>query len=313
LYRTAVEPSAQTVAVNSFGTNSTARSNSRDLTLNVATAREHGSSRSDTGVDHRRAQYQGRGRLMAEREAEPTVVINETMGKRHWPGEDPIGRRIRFEEDGPWFTIVGIVADVQVRGARGTNVVEAYLGYWHNPEPGVNIVLKTASEPMALAEPLRRVVKEVDPGIAVAGLSSLPAIIAEANGGSRFYATLVAVFAGLALLLAAVGIYGVLSYAVAQRTQEIGVRLALGAAERQIFALVVGESLKLAAVGLAIGLAGAVAVGMALQRLLFGVRATDAATFAVTGALLVLVALVASYIPARRAMRIAPMEALRSD
>jgi putative ABC transport system permease protein len=254
-----------------------------------------------------------RGRLIADREAEPTLVINETMARRHWPGEDPIGRRVRFERDGPWFTIVGIVADVQVRGARGSNEVEAYMGYWHNPEPGTNIVLKTATAPMALAEPLRRAVKEIDAGIAVSGVASMADLIAEANGGSRFYAVLVAAFAGLALLLAAVGIYGVLSYAVAQRTPEIGVRLALGADSRQIFALVVGESLKLAALGLAIGAAGAVLLASTLQRLLFGVRGTDAVTFAVTGALLVAVALIASCIPARRAMRIDPMEALRAE
>jgi putative ABC transport system permease protein len=174
-------------------------------------------------------------------------------------------------------------------------------------------VLKTATDPAALAEPLRRAVKEVDPGIAVASLATMDAMVAEANGGARFYATLVAIFAGLALVLAAVGIYGVMSYAVAQRTQEIGVRLALGAAERQIFGLVVGESLKLAVVGLAIGLAGSIAVGRALQRLLFGVQGTDAVTFAVTAALLVLVAFLASYLPARRAMRIDPMEALRVE
>jgi putative ABC transport system permease protein len=253
-----------------------------------------------------------RGRLIADRETAPTVVINETMAKRHWPTEDPVGRRIRFG-DSPWFTIVGIVADVQVRGARGTNEVETYIPYWQNPEPGVSIVLKTATDPAALAEPLRRAVKEVDPGIAVASLATMDAMVAEANGGARFYATLVAIFAGLALVLAAVGIYGVMSYAVGQRTQEIGVRLALGAAERQIFGLVVGESLKLAVVGLAIGLAGSIAVGRALQRLLFGVQGTDAVTFAATAALLVLVAFLASYLPARRAMRIDPMEALRVE
>jgi putative ABC transport system permease protein len=253
-----------------------------------------------------------RGRLIADRETAPTVVINETMAKRHWPTEDPVGRRIRFG-DSPWFTIVGIVADVQVRGARGTNEVETYIPYWQNPEPGVSIVLKTATDPAALAEPLRRAVKEVDPGIAVASLATMDAMVAEANGGARFYATLVAIFAGLALVLAAVGIYGVMSYAVGQRTQEIGVRLALGAAERQIFGLVVGESLKLAVVGLAIGLAGSIAVGRALQRLLFGVQGTDAVTFAATAALLVLVAFLASYLPARRAMRIDPMAALRVE
>jgi putative ABC transport system permease protein len=254
-----------------------------------------------------------RGRLFADREAEPTVVVNETMARRHWPGEDPIGRRVRFEENGPWFTIVGVVADVQVRGARGTSVVETYIPYWQMPEVGTNVVLKTATDPMALAEPLRRAIKEVDPNIAVAGLTTLDEAIAEVNGSSRFNAMLVAVFAVVALALAAVGIYGVLSYAVSQRTQEIGVRLALGARERQIFRLVVGESLKLAAAGLVLGLAGALLVGRALDRLLYGVRATDVPTFAGTAILLIVVAVIASYVPARRAMRIAPMEALRAE
>ena len=254
-----------------------------------------------------------RGRVFGAREMTPLVVINETMAKRYWPTEDPLGHRIRFEQDGPWFTISGIVADVQVRGARGTNEVEVYLPYWLMPETGTNIVLKTATEPMALAEPLRRAVKDVDPGIAVAGIASMDETIAESNGASRFYATLVSIFAGLALALAAVGIYGVMSYAVAQRTQEIGVRLALGAASAQIFALVVGESLKVALVGVALGVAGAIAVGRAMQRLLFGVRGTDVVTFAATAALLLLVAFVASYLPARRAMRTDPIEALRAE
>ena len=254
-----------------------------------------------------------RGRLFAEREAEPTVVINETAARTYWPGEDPIGRRLRFDENGPWFTIVGIVADVQVRGARGERVVETYVGYWHNPEAGTNVVLKTATDPMALADPLRRAIKEVDPNIAVAGLATLNEAIADVNGNSRFYALLVGVFAAVALALAAVGTYGVLSYAVSQRTQEIGVRLALGAREHQIFGLVIGESLKLAGAGLILGLAASALVARTLERLLYGVHATDMATFAATGVLLVLVAAVASYVPARRAMRIAPMEALRAE
>jgi predicted permease len=254
-----------------------------------------------------------RGRLFADREPEPTVVVNESMAKRYWPNEEAIGRRIRFGDQSPWMTVVGIVADVQVRGARGQNVVETYIPYWHDPEAGINVVLKTAGDPKALTEPLRRSVKEIDPGIAVASIATMEDIIAESIGGSRFYAMLVAIFAGLALVLAAVGIYGVMSYAVAQRTQEIGVRLALGAAERQIFGLVVGESLKLAAVGLGLGLAGSIAVGKAMGGMLFGVAATDLVTLSGTAAVLVAVAFLASYLPARRAMRIDPMEALRVE
>ena len=138
-------------------------------------------------------------------------------------------------------------------------------------------------------------------------------LVAESIGSSRFYAMLVAIFAGLALVLAAVGIYGVMSYAVAQRTKEIGVRLALGAAPSQIFSLVVTEALVLSAVGLAIGIAGAVAVSRALAEMLFGIPRTDIVTFAGTAILLVAVAVLASYLPARRAMRVDPMEALRIE
>jgi putative ABC transport system permease protein len=253
-----------------------------------------------------------RGRLFQDREAEPTIVVNESMAKRYWPGEEAIGRRVRFG-DTPWFTIVGIVSDVRVRGARTPSTVETYIPYWHNPEPGTNVVLKTAGDPAALAEPLRRAVKDVDGQVAVAGVASMQQTIADSNGSPRLIATLVAIFAGLALVLAAVGIYGVMSYAVSQRTKEIGVRLALGAAERQIFTLVVGESLRLAAAGLAIGLVLALAVGRALKTLLFGVGSADPVTFAATAMLLAGVACVAAFVPARRAMRVEPMMALRGD
>ncbi|HEY2431927.1 MAG TPA: ABC transporter permease [Vicinamibacterales bacterium] len=251
------------------------------------------------------------GRLFVDREAAPVVVISETMAKRHWPGRDPVGTRIRFGD--VWATIVGVVDDVKVRGPREPGQVETYIPYWLNPEAGINVVLKTAGDPRALAEPLRRAVKEVDPGIAVASLATMDETIADSVGSSRFVATLAAVFGVLALLLAAVGIYGVMSYAVSQRTQEIGVRLALGAQERQIFALVVGESMKLAGAGLTLGLAGAVVAGRAMRGMLFGVGATDARTLAATAAVLAAVTLAAAYVPARRAMGIEPQTALRAD
>ncbi len=254
-----------------------------------------------------------RGRLFTAGEMTPLVVINETMARRYWPNQDPIGRRVRFDPASPWFTISGIVADVQVRGARGSNEVEAYVPYWLNPEAGINVVLKTATEPMALAAPLQQAVKAIDPGVAVASITTMDMIIAESNGASRFYATLVTLFALMALILAAVGIYGVMSYGVSQRTQEIGVRLALGAARRQIFTLVIGESAWLALVGLGLGLVGAIVVGRSLRTLLYGVHSADALTLAGTSAVLLMVALLASYLPARRAMRTEPMQALRVE
>jgi putative ABC transport system permease protein len=253
-----------------------------------------------------------RGRLFTAGEAAPVVVINETMAKRFWPTDDPIGQRLDFG-DKRLFTIVGIVADVQVRGARGTNEVETYVPYWQAPEAGTNLVLKCSIAPAALIEPMKQAVKDVDPTIAVAGIASMEAIVGEANGQPRFYATMVGAFAGLALLLAAVGVYGVMAYSVSQRTSEIGVRLALGAGQQQICRLVLGDSLRLAAVGLVCGAAGALAAGRAIRSLLFGVRSGDPVTYVATAALLVGVALLASYLPARRAMRIDPMTALRTE
>jgi putative ABC transport system permease protein len=253
-----------------------------------------------------------RGRLFTTNDTAPVIVVNETFTRRYLPGEDPLGKRLAFGDD-RWFTIVGVVGDVKVRGPRDPGHVETYVPYWQLPEAGINVVLKTGVDPGSLVEPLKRAVKDVDPTIAVSGVESMDGLLAESNSAPRFYAMMVAAFATLALLLAAVGIYGVMAYTVAQRRTEIGVRLALGAAERQIFALVLGDSLKLTAMGLVIGTAAAVAVSRSMASMLFGVGQTDPATYAFTAVLLVLVGLAASYVPARRAMRTDPMTALRAE
>lgn len=254
------------------------------------------------------------GRLFTAADADPVVVINEAMATRYWPAEDPIGRRLAFGgADARLFTIVGVVGNVQMRGPRGALRDEVYIPYWQQPEAGTNVVLKTAVDPASLVDPLKRAVQEIDPAIAVSGAEPLSTTVAQSNGPARFYATLVTGFAGLALVLAAVGVFGVMSYTVSQRTADIGVRVALGADAWQIFRLVVGESLTLAAIGVAGGVAGALALGRGLRSLLFGVGLADPVTFGATALLLVAIALVASYVPARRAMRVDPMSALRTE
>ena len=253
------------------------------------------------------------GRLFAARESAPSIVINESMALKYWPGEDPIGRHIRPDPSAPWFSIIGVVNDVKVRGAQRGTEVEMYVPYWQIPEAGINLVLKTATEPALLAGPMRRLVASIDPDMPVASLQPMDDLVAEAIQAPRFFAAIAGLFGVVALVLAGIGIYGVMAFSVAQRRAEIGVRLALGAAERQIFGLVVGESLRLAAVGLLIGAAAALAVGRALRQLLFGVSGADPLTFAATASVLLVVAFAASYLPARRAMRTDPMQALRVD
>ncbi len=249
------------------------------------------------------------GRLFATTDAEPVAVINEAMAKHYWPAEDPVGRRVTLggSPNSPLLTIVGVVGNVAMRGPRESPRDELYIPYWVHPDSGTNVVLKTAVDPASLVEPLKRAVSEVDRAVAVSGAEPLADAVAAANGPSRFYAVLVASFAALALLLASVGVYGVMSFAVSQRTPEIGVRLALGADASQIFGLIVGDSLRLALIGLVLGAAGAFAVGRGLRTLLFGVGGADPATFAATAALLVAVAIVATFVPARRAMRVDPI------
>ena len=255
------------------------------------------------------------GRHFLPREATPAVIVNETAAQRLWPGERALDKRVRFSTrpDAPWFTVVGIAGDVRFRGARGTPRVEMYLPYWQFPEGGISIVLKTEAAPDLLAGAMRQAVRDVDPSTAVAGIASMSQLVAESIAQPRFFALLVGIFAALALLLAAIGIYGVMSYAVAQRTSEIGVRMALGAGKTEVFRLVVGDGLQMAAAGIVIGVCGSFLVGRSLGTLLFEVRPADPVTFVVTAALLMMVAVAASFIPAWRATRVEPISALRAE
>ena len=215
--------------------------------------------------------------------------------------------------DSPSFTIVGISADVKTRGARESTPVEMFIPYWQFTEPGMTIVLRTAGDPALLSAPLRQAVAAIDRAVPVAGLGTLDAIVADSIEQPRFFALLAGAFAALALILAAIGIYGVMAYVVSQRTSEIGVRMALGATSREVFRLVLGDGLRLTAIGLVIGVAGSIGVGRWLKSQLFGVGSGDWPTMAATALLLLAVAAVACLVPARRAMRVDPMAALRAE
>jgi putative ABC transport system permease protein len=253
-----------------------------------------------------------RGRGFESREAAPSIIVNESMAKKFFAGEDALGRRLRFG-DSPWFTIVGIVGDAKIRGAREAVRIETFIPYWQFPEPGMNILLKAAGDPALLAGPLKQAVASLDPTIPVQGITTLSEIVGESIEQPRFFAMLSAAFAVLALVLAAVGIYGVMAYVVAQRTTEIGVRIALGATQREVFHLIVGDGLRVTAMGVALGIAGSMLVSRWLTTLLFGVKPGDPLTLAVTAVLLLIVAAAACFVPARRATRVDPMVALRGE
>jgi putative ABC transport system permease protein len=253
------------------------------------------------------------GRNFVPREAEPVVMVNETMARRYWPDQNALGRRIKFSDDGPWFTIVGIVGDVKQQGARIEARAQTLIPYWQLPEPGVAIVLKTHGEPEALIAPLKQAVRSVDPDMPVSGIGTMASFVAESIEEPRFLALLVGLFAGLALTLAAIGIYGVLSYAVSQRTSEIGVRMALGAGRGEVFSLIVRDGLRLTLIGVVLGVVASLLVAPALSTLLFGVQPVDPVTFVIMVAMILAVAASASIIPARRGMRVDPLAALRTE
>ncbi|HYN06503.1 MAG TPA: ABC transporter permease [Vicinamibacterales bacterium] len=254
-----------------------------------------------------------RGRNFAAREAEPVVLINETMARRHFAGKDAVGGRMRFSDDGPWFRIVGIAGDVKGQGARAELRGQTYIPYWQLPEPGVAIALKTHGDPEVLSAPLRHAVREIDPDMPVSNVATMSSLVADSIEEPRFLALLVGIFAALALLLAAIGIYGVLSYAVSQRTAEIGVRLALGAGGRDVFSLIVTDGLKLTLIGVAIGVVTSILVAPALSTLLFEVQPIDPVTFVAVVGMILAVAICAAVIPARRGMRVDPLTALRTE
>ncbi len=243
---------------------------------------------------------------------QPNVVINETMARRFWPGGDAVGKRINLCSLDPkpcWNTIVGIVGNVHQYGLDHAPTYDAYfVGGW-TPY----FIVRTASDPTSIATAATEVVHHFDPNLPVTDVMTMDNLLSDSVSPRRFSSVLVAIFAGLALLLAAIGIYGVMSYTVSQRTQEIGVRMALGAQVADVRGMILRHTLKLTLMGVGIGLAGALVVARFLASLVFGIGTYDAGTFCGVALLLVFVALAASWIPARRAMRVDPNVALRDE
>jgi putative ABC transport system permease protein len=256
-----------------------------------------------------------RGRALSDQDgnsAPGAVVINESLARKYWPNEEALGRRISVDDR--TFTIAGIVADIRHRGPDRPPDEELYVHYRQYPERGTVIVARSASgNPASLAPAIREAVRAVDPALPVANVTTMERLEADAVSQPRFVMQLVGLFAAVALALALVGVYGVLSYAVAQRTSEIGVRMALGATRGDVLRLVLVDGLRMVAVGAAIGVAGAAAAGRAMRAVLFGVDAVDLPTLAVTVAVLLAAAALACAAPARRAIRIDPVEALRYE
>jgi predicted permease len=245
------------------------------------------------------------------------VIINETLARRYFPFVDPVGRRLRDggpeRPDNPWMEIVGVVGDVKYSGLDAAPEPAFYLDFRQRPQTKRFVVLRAASDPQALVPSIRSAVAAIDKDLPIGRLWTMDELMAASVAAPRFRTALVSVFAVVGLLLAAIGIYGVMAYAVAERTHELGVRVALGATSLDVMRLVLVEALALAAAGLAIGLLAAFAATRLITTLLFGVAPTDPATFGSIAAVLVGTALVASYVPARRATRVDPMAALRRE
>lgn len=258
-----------------------------------------------------------RGRTFDERDREDaprTYVINEALAEQQFPGEDPIGRQLNI----PWNEmlegeIVGVVGNVREMGLDEEPSPAIYWSYRQMPSGQLNLVLRTAGDPTALANAAQAVVREIDPNQPVAEVRTMEQVVSGTVSRPRFNLMLLGGFAAASLLLAALGLFGVISYSVAQRRQELGVRVALGATSRDVLRLVVGEGMGLTVAGLVVGLVAAIVLTRIMTSMLHGVSPTDPLTLAVVSAFLALVALLASYLPARRATRVDPMVALRNE
>jgi putative ABC transport system permease protein len=260
-----------------------------------------------------------RGRYFDDRDtldSQPVAIIDESMQRKYWPNEDPVGKRITFQggQNNPiWREIVGIVGHVKHKGLEGESRVQYYIPHSQVQNSSMNLVVRASVEPSSLTGAVRGAIREMDKDLPVFRVRTMEQYVSDSTAQRRFALTLVAIFAAVALALAAVGLYGVLSYSITQRSHEIGIRMALGAQVRDVLRLVVGQGMTLALAGVLLGGVAAFMLTGLMANLLFDVKAKDPLTFAMIAVLLTLVALLACLVPARRATRVDPIESLRYE
>lgn len=258
-----------------------------------------------------------RGRAFGELDTDataPVSVVNQAFARTYWPNEDPLGKRFKSTRAGsPWITVVGVIADARMESLAERNVPKIYLSLYQNTGKHLAILLRGHLDAASISEQVRHEVQSVDPTLPVFGARTLSDVLSSSLSVRRFSMEMIMLFALTALLLAGLGIYGVISYIVSERTHEIGIRLALGAQRAHILRMVMRHGLGLAAAGAVVGLAGAFMLSGLMAGLLYGVRPNDPETFAVVALLLIAVAFFACYVPARRATRVDPMVALRYE
>ncbi|HST20858.1 MAG TPA: ABC transporter permease, partial [Blastocatellia bacterium] len=245
-----------------------------------------------------------------------SVIVNESLARQYFSGEDPIGKRVKFgkpESNSPWEVIVGVVGN-EKQDSLGKDVKpEVYKSHLQDAQSEMTFVMRTAVDPRSLVDAVRSEIRAMDKDLPPFDIKTMNDLLYTSVARERFTMLLLAIFAGLALVLAGIGIYGVINYSVARRTHEIGIRMALGADSKAVLRLVVGQGLKLAVAGVAIGLGAALALTRLMSSLLFGVSAIDPLTFTGVSLILITIAVVACSIPARRATKVDPIEALRYE
>jgi putative ABC transport system permease protein len=262
-----------------------------------------------------------RGRAFGERDGRPgtdaVVIVNETLAANHWPAQDPIGKRFKLGDASssrPWMTVVGVVGNVRQRSLLNEQIREGmYVPQAQQPTRGLTVAVRTAASPLALADTLRGTIHDLDRNLPISDVFTMDWVMVRAMWQPRLFSWIFGFFGAVALVLAVVGVYGVVSYSVAQRTREIGIRAALGAGRGQIRAMVLRQGMRAVVVGIGIGLAGALAVTQVMGALLYGVSPTDPATFGIVTLVLAGTALLACLLPAHRATRVEPIIALRCE